>query len=76
VWGDVPFSEFDKWKEGLRQPKFDDDATIYPELIKMLDEGITDIKSTTAKNLLKPGPNDVIYKGSTAGGLKRQIPSN
>ena len=70
VWGDVPFSEFDKWKEGLRQPKFDDDATIYPELIKMLDEGIANIRSTASKNLLKPAANDVIYKGVTARWIK------
>src|SRR5215203_3575980 len=70
VWGDVPFSEFDKWKEGLRQPKFDDDATIYPELFKMLDEGVANIQSTTAKNLSKPAANDVIYKGVTASWIK------
>ena len=66
VWGDIPFSEFNKFKDGVRQPKFDDDATIYPELFKMLDEGIANIQSTTSKNPAKPGPNDVIYKGVTA----------
>ena len=70
VWGDVPFSEFNKFKEGIRQPKFDDDATIYPELFKLIDEGIANIQSTTAKNPSKPGPNDVIYKGSTAKWIK------
>jgi hypothetical protein len=70
VWGDVPFSEYNKFKEGIRQPKFDDDATIYPELFKLLDEGIANIQSTTAKNLSKPGTNDVIYKGSTANWIK------
>jgi hypothetical protein len=70
VWGDIPFSEFDKWKDGIKQPKFDDDATIYPELFKMLDEGVANIKSTTAKNLSKPGANDVIYKGVTASWIK------
>lgn len=70
VWGDVPYSEYNKFKEGIRQPKFDDDATIYPDLLKVLDEGIADLKNTTAKNPSKPGPNDVIYKGSTARWIK------
>ena len=70
VWGDIPFSEFNKFKDGVRQPKFDDDATIYPELLKMLDEGIANIQSTTAKNPAKPGTNDVIYKGNTARWVK------
>jgi hypothetical protein len=70
VWGDIPFSEYNKFKEGIRQPKFDDDATIYPELLKMLDEGIADLKNATAKNPSKPGPNDVIYKGTTANWIK------
>src|SRR5687768_14586645 len=39
VWGDVPFSEFDRFDEGIMQPKFDKGADIYPQLIKLLDEG-------------------------------------
>ncbi len=30
VWGDVPFSEFNKFKEGIKQPKFDDDGCLSP----------------------------------------------
>lgn len=70
VWGDIPFSEFNQFKDGIRQPKFDDDATIYPALFAMLDDGIKNIQSTTAKNPAKPGANDVIYKGSTARWIK------
>lgn len=70
VWGDVPFTEYNRFKEGIKQPVFDDDATIYPKLLAMLDEGIADIQSTDAKNPAKPGANDVIYKGSTANWVK------
>lgn len=70
VWGDVPYSEYNKFKEGTRQPAFDDDATIYPQLFALLDEGIADIQNTTAKNPSKPGSNDVIYKGSTTNWIK------
>ena len=69
VWGDVPFSEFNKFKEGIRQPKFDDDATIYPELLKQIDEGIADINNP-AVNASKPGTDDVIYNGNTARWIK------
>jgi hypothetical protein len=65
VWGDIPFSEFNKFKTGVKQPKFDDDATIYPELIKLINEGIADI-TNTAVNPSSPGADDVIYAGSVA----------
>ena len=35
VYGDVPFSEFDKFEEGITQPKFDKGSDIYPELINI-----------------------------------------
>lgn len=61
VFGDVPFSEFNQLKEGNRYPKFDDDATIYPQLFTLLDEGISDLKS--AENVITPGTDDIIYGG-------------
>ncbi|MBL0356197.1 MAG: SusD/RagB family nutrient-binding outer membrane lipoprotein [Chitinophagaceae bacterium] len=70
VWGDVPYTDFNKFKEGVKQPAFDDDATIYPKLLAMLDEGIADIQNTTAKNPSKPAGTDVIYKGNTANWIK------
>jgi len=70
VWGDIPYSEYNKFKDGIKQPVFDDDATIYPQLLAMLDEGIADIQSTTAKNPSKPAANDVIYRGSTVNWVK------
>jgi len=66
VFGDIPFSEFDKFPSGIKQPKFDDDAVIYDSLIKMLNDGIADLKNTTAGNPQKPGNDDLIYKGSVA----------
>ncbi|HMJ47185.1 MAG TPA: SusD/RagB family nutrient-binding outer membrane lipoprotein, partial [Ferruginibacter sp.] len=65
VWGDIPFSEFNKFKAGIFQPKFDDDATIYPQLFAMIDAGIADINNTAA-NASVPAGDDIIYKGNTA----------
>lgn len=64
VFGDVPFSEANKLKEGITYPKFDDDAAIYPQLLTLLDQGIADLANTTAANVLKPGTDDLIYGGS------------
>lgn len=69
VWGDVPFSEFNKFKEGIKQAKFDDDAAIYPQLITLIDEGIADINNP-AINPSKPGADDVIYNGNTGRWIK------
>jgi hypothetical protein len=65
VFGDVPFSEAIKLKEGIRYAKFDDDATIYPQLFTLLAEGIADYNNPTAKNILLPGKDDPIYGGKS-----------
>jgi hypothetical protein len=64
VFGDVPFSEANKLKAGIIYPKFDDDATIYPALFALLDQGIADLNNASAPNALKPGNDDIIYGGS------------
>jgi hypothetical protein len=69
VWGDVPFSEYDRFEEGVTQPKFDKGVDIYPQLFKLLDEGIADINNT-AVNASKPASDDFIYKGSAANWIK------
>lgn len=63
AFGDIPFSEANKLKQGIIYAKFDDDATIYPQLIALLDEGIGDLNNITAINKLLPGSDDVIYGG-------------
>ena len=69
VWGDVPFTEYDRFEEGITQPKFDKGVDIYPQLLKLLDEGIADINNTTV-NPSKPTSDDYIYKGSAANWIK------
>ncbi len=63
IWGDIPFSEFNQFKAGITQPKFDDDAQIYPQLITMLNEGIADLQNTAPQ--VKPGNDDLVYKGNS-----------
>ncbi len=69
VYGDCPFSEFDQFDAGIKQPKFDKGSDIYPQLIKMIDEGIADINNT-APNASKPAGDDYIYKGNTTNWIK------
>jgi Starch-binding associating with outer membrane len=71
VWGDIPFSEFDQFKNGIKQPKFDDDAAIYPQLLTMLDAGIADLNNPAGSlAALRPTVDDVIYGGSTSKWIK------
>jgi hypothetical protein len=69
VYGDVPYSEYDRFEEGFTQPKFDKGADIYPKLLALLDSGIADINNP-AINPSKPAADDFIYKGNTAYWIK------
>lgn len=60
-WGDVPFSEAMKGNANV-QPKADDDAVIYPQLIALLDAGIADMKQTSG--LRAPAADDYFYGGN------------
>ncbi len=70
VFGDVPFSQANKLKEGIVYPVFDDDAAIYPQLFTLLDEGIADLQNADAPNILEPGTDDVIYGGDVNKWIK------
>ncbi|KAA3436137.1 SusD/RagB family nutrient-binding outer membrane lipoprotein [Rufibacter hautae] len=69
VWGDVPFTEALQGVANL-SPKVDDDAAIYPELFKLIDQGIADIKTPAKASLLLPGANETIYRGDSLKWLK------
>lgn len=68
IFGDVPFSEFNKFQEGVRTPKFDKSADIYPMLITLLDEGITNLNGTD--NATSPAADDLIYSGDRGKWVK------
>ena len=69
VWGDVPYSEYDRFEAAITQPKTDKGSDIYPKLLALIDEGIADINNTTP-NPSKPGADDYIYKGNTTNWIK------
>ena len=69
VYGDCPYTEFDRFNEGLTQPKFDKGKDIYPQLLKLIDDGIVDIDNP-APSPSKPAADDYIYKGNTTNWKK------
>lgn len=62
-WGDVPYSEAFLGNANI-QPIADDDATIYPKLLTLLDEGIADMRQTSG--LRAPAVDDYFYAGNAA----------
>ena len=70
AYGDIPFSEANRLDDDIRYAQFDDDATIYPQLFSLLNEGIADLKNTSALNINKPAGDDVIYKGDVTKWIK------
>lgn len=60
MYGDVPYSEA-LLRSGQATPKYDDAKTIYEDLIVKLTGAIKLINSS--QNLVKPGADDVIFKG-------------
>ncbi|MDX5421145.1 MAG: SusD/RagB family nutrient-binding outer membrane lipoprotein [Hymenobacteraceae bacterium] len=62
AWGDVPYSEATKFGEVL-YPKYDDDATIYPKLIELLDEAIADLNAPSS--VFEPNSFSTFYPSSS-----------
>jgi len=60
VWGDVPFTEALQGTLNTA-PKLDDDATIYPAIISLINEGIAEVKATESN--ISPGDDETIYGG-------------
>lgn len=66
IFGDVPFSEALKGLANIT-PAYDKQEMIYPALVKMIEDGITNINT---KEGMKPGTDDIIYSGNTDNWIK------
>jgi len=64
VWGDIPFTDANLMPE-VRFPGYDDDREIYPELLVLIDEALSDIENEEASNINVPASDDLIYGGDT-----------
>lgn len=70
VFGDVPFSEASLLEEQVYNAKFDDGEEIYPQLLALIDEGISDLSNEDALNLAIPATDDIIYSGDVSLWIK------
>jgi len=61
TWGDVPYSDAQQL-DANTAPHYDDDATIYPKLITLLTDAVTEINATTGT--MSPGTTSIMYPGS------------
>jgi hypothetical protein len=60
-YGDIPYTEALRASEGIVQPKFDSQESIYAAIQSLLDQAIADFG---ADNIgLEPSNDDVIYQG-------------
>lgn len=62
MYGNVPYSDALKGTASLA-PKFDDQKTIYENLIKLLDEAIVDLKANAFAGAFVG--SDIIFRGNT-----------
>ena len=69
VFGDVPYTDATQLVKSVKNPKFDDDATIYPQLLLLIDEAIGNLNNTES-NPISPGADDVIYGGKITNWVK------
>jgi hypothetical protein len=61
MWGPVPFTEaFDTRN---REPKYDDQQTVYEGVHRMFEEAITAMRASAARS---PGANDLLFAGDMA----------
>ncbi|OKS85758.1 SusD/RagB family nutrient-binding outer membrane lipoprotein [Mucilaginibacter polytrichastri] len=61
AWGDVPYTEAAQFS--ILYPHYDDDAVIYTNLIKLIDEGLGNINAATST--LEPNANTTIFATSS-----------
>jgi hypothetical protein len=62
MYGDIPFTDALNGTASIA-PKYDKQEVIYPAIIKMIEAGVANVKSTVGR---KPGSDDVIYSGTMA----------
>lgn len=67
VLGDIPYSEAFQGTANLT-PKYDTQEEIYNSIQSLLDDAITNLKSSTS--VFKPGSDDFMYGGKTASWIK------
>lgn len=63
LWGDVPFSEVGKAREGNINPLYENQENVINGIQQLLDDAIVLLSNKSAKNNLVPGDDDLIFNG-------------
>lgn len=63
LWGDVPYTEASRLKEGIIAPKFDNQKEIYDSVLELIETAKTNIASDAGT--FKPSTDDLFYGGDT-----------
>jgi hypothetical protein len=63
-WGDVPYSQAFKTKEGILKPQYDDQQDIYEDLVLKLDEAIEMIQNASATATVPTSSADIVFAGN------------
>jgi hypothetical protein len=62
LWGDVPYTDATKLKEGIVGPKFDNQIEIYKSVLALIETAKTNLNTNKG---LKPSSDDLFYSGKT-----------
>ncbi len=62
-WGNVPYSEAFRTNDGILKPKYDDQKTIYEDLVVKLDAAIKLIQNKPADANEITSASDIVYAG-------------
>ena len=68
AYGKIPYSQAFKGIDNI-QPAYDDDASVYGAISKIIDDGLAKLNSTSPGALI-PGAEDIIYAGDHASWIK------
>lgn len=69
TYGNIPYSQALKAGEGILKPTFDDQQTIYEDLVVQLDAAM-DLINTTPADAVELGTADIVYGGDMSKWLK------
>lgn len=69
AYGNIPYSEALKGTDLIR-PKYDDAQVVYDDLLKKLNEAITELKVPTGGANPSAGASDIVFKGNNTQWIK------
>lgn len=64
LYGNVPYSEAFRTEDGILKPKYDDQQSIYEDLVLKLDEAINIIQNLPVDATEIPASSDIVFGGN------------